>query len=149
MPDTNQLQPAVITEDDRTGTSVETLKRAILDQLYYIVAKLPKGATQIDYFTAVAYTVRDRILAQWIETLESYSRKELRVVCYLSAEFLMGPYLANNILNLGLDPPFRQAIKELGLDIDRIISSESEPGLGNGGLGRLAACYLEIGRAHV
>ena len=74
MPDTTQLQPAVITEDDRTGTSVETLKRAILDHLYYIVAKLPKGATQIDYFTAVAYTVRDRILAQLIETLESYSR---------------------------------------------------------------------------
>ena len=143
MPDTTPLQPAVITEDDRTGTNVETLKRAILDNLYYIVAKLPQGATQIDYFTAVAYTVRDRILAQWIETLESYSRKELRVVCYLSAEFLMGPYLANNILNLGLDVPFRQAIKELGLDIDRIIASESEPGLGNGGLGRLAACYLD------
>src|SRR6516164_7780187 len=143
MPDTTPLQPAVITEDDRTGTNVETLKRAILDNLYYIVAKLPQGATQIDYFTAVAYTVRDRILAQWIETLETYSRKELRVVCYLSAEFLMGPYLANNILNLGLDLPFRQAIKELGLDIDRIIASESEPGLGNGGLGRLAACYLD------
>jgi starch phosphorylase len=143
MPDKTPPQPAVITEDDRTGTSVETLKRAILDNLDYIVAKLPRTATDIDYFTAVAYTVRDRILARWIETLESYSRKELRVVCYLSAEFLMGPYLANNILNLGLDEPFRQAIKELGLDFDRIIASESEPGLGNGGLGRLAACYLD------
>ena len=143
MPDKTPPPPAVITEDDRTGTSVETLKRAILDNLYYIVAKLPQGATEIDYFTAVAYTVRDRILAQWIKTLESYARKELRVVCYLSAEFLMGPYLANNILNLGLDTPFRQAIKELGLDLDRIIASESEPGLGNGGLGRLAACYLD------
>src|SRR5215472_3244129 len=126
MPDTTQQLPAVITEDDRTGTSVETLKRAILDNLYYLVAKLPEDATRIDYFTAVAYTVRDRILAQWIETLESYARKELRVVCYLSAEFLMGPYLANNILNLGLDAPFRQAVKELGLDFDRIIASESE-----------------------
>ena len=83
------------------------------------------------------------MLAQWIATLESYSREELRVVCYLSAEFLMGPYLANNILNLGLTDPFRQATKELGLDIDRIIEQESEPGLGNGGLGRLAACYLD------
>src|SRR6516165_2899207 len=143
MPDKSPPQPAVITEDDRTGTSVETLKRAILDNLYYIVAKLPQGATEIDYFTAIAYTVRDRILAQWIKTLESYARKELRVVCYLSAEFLMGPYLANNILNLGLDAPFRQAVKELGLDFDRIIAAESEPGLGNGGLGRLAACYLD------
>ena len=143
MPNKVPPQPVIVTEDDRTGTSVETLKRAILDNLYYIVAKLPRAATEIDYFTAIAYTVRDRILARWIETLESYSRKELRVVCYLSAEFLMGPYLANNILNLGLDTPFRQAIKELTLDIDRIIASESEPGLGNGGLGRLAACYLD------
>ena len=143
MPDQTPPQPTVITEDDRTGTNVETLKRAILDNLYYIVAKLPRGATEIDYFTAIAYTVRDRILARWIETLESYSRKELRVVCYLSAEFLMGPYLANNILNLGLDMPFRQAVKELGLDFDRMIAAESEPGLGNGGLGRLAACYLD------
>jgi len=143
MPEQISQHPAVITEDDRTGTSVETLKRAILDNLYYVVAKVPPAATDIDYFTAVAYTVRDRILAHWIETLESYSRKELRVVCYLSAEFLMGPYLANNILNLGLDAPFLQAVKELGLEFDRIVTSESEPGLGNGGLGRLAACYLD------
>jgi len=143
MPDELPQSPAVVTEDDRTGTSVETLKRAILDNLYYIAAKTPQVATEIDYFTAVAYTARDRILAQWIETLESYSREELRVVCYLSAEFLMGPYLANNVLNLGLDGPFRQAVKELGLDFDRIVAQESEPGLGNGGLGRLAACYLD------
>ena len=136
-------QTTIVTEDDRTGTSVEVLKRAILDNLYYIVAKMPQIATEKDYFTAVAYTVRDRILAQWIATLESYSRIELRVVCYLSAEFLMGPYLANNILNLGLDGPFREALKELGLDLDLIITQESEPGLGNGGLGRLAACYLD------
>ena len=71
MPDQTPPQPTVITEDDRTGTNVETLKRAILDNLYYIVAKLPRGATEIDYFTAIAYTVRDRILARWIETLES------------------------------------------------------------------------------
>jgi starch phosphorylase len=143
MPEKTPPPPAVITEDDRTGASVETLKRAILDNLYYIVAKMPQTATEIDYFTAIAYTVRDRILARWIETLESYSHRELRVVCYLSAEFLMGPYLACNLLNLGLDAPFRQAVKELGLDFNRIIASESEPGLGNGGLGRLAACYLD------
>ncbi len=143
MPDQPPQNQYVTVEDDRTGTSVTTLKQAILDNLYYIAAKTPENATDIDYFTAVAYTVRDRMLAQWIATLESYSREELRVVCYLSAEFLMGPYLANNILNLGLTDPFRQATKELGLDIDRIIEQESEPGLGNGGLGRLAACYLD------
>jgi starch phosphorylase len=135
--------PTATVEDDRTGSSVATLKQAILDNLYYIAAKTTENATEMDYFTAVAYTVRDRMLAQWMATLESYSREDLRVVCYLSAEFLMGPYLANNILNLGLTDPFRQATSELGLDLDRIIEQESEPGLGNGGLGRLAACYLD------
>ncbi len=144
MPEQQPPQnPAIVVEDDRTGTSVGTLKRAILDNLYYIAAKTPEGATYIDYFTAIAYTVRDRMLAQWIATLESYSRKELRVVCYLSAEFLMGRYLACNMLNLGLTESFRQATTALGLDLDRIIDQESEPGLGNGGLGRLAACYLD------
>ncbi|HEY4960315.1 MAG TPA: glycogen/starch/alpha-glucan phosphorylase, partial [Terriglobales bacterium] len=143
MPEQPPQKPNVTVEDDRTGTSVTTLKQAILDNLYYIVAKTTANATESDYFAAVAYTVRDRMLSQWIATLDSYSREELRVVCYLSAEFLMGPYLANNILNLGLTGPFRQAIEELGLDFDRIIEQESEPGLGNGGLGRLAACYLD------
>ncbi len=143
MPEQTIQNPAVVVEDDRTGTSVATLKQAIIDNLYYIAAKTPESATDIDYFTAVAYTVRDRMLSRWIATLESYSREELRVVCYLSAEFLMGPYLANNILNLGLTDSFLQATKELGLDLDRIIEQESEPGLGNGGLGRLAACYLD------
>ncbi len=133
----------LIVEDDRTGNRVETLKRAILDNLNYIVARVPKRATPHDYFAAVAYTVRDRIIAGWIKTIEKYGRHDVRVVCYLSAEFLMGPYLANNILNLGLDAPIRQAMTELGIDVNHIIEQESEPGLGNGGLGRLAACYLD------
>jgi starch phosphorylase len=136
-------EAALIVEDDRTGNHVETLKRGILDNLNYIVARIPKRANSHDYFTAVAYTVRDRIIADWIKTIESYNRHDVRVVCYLSAEFLMGPYLANNLLNMGLEGPFRQAITELGLDLDHIIEQESEPGLGNGGLGRLAACYLD------
>ncbi len=143
MPEGTPTKPTPTVEDDRTGTSVATLKQAILDNLYYIAAKRPEFATDIDYFTAVAYTVRDRMLAQWIDTLESYSREELRVVCYLSAEFLMGKSLACNILNLGLTEPLRQATKELGLDLDKVMEQESEPGLGNGGLGRLAACYLD------
>jgi starch phosphorylase len=130
-------------EDDRTGNSPETLERAILDNLYYIVAKTPVRATPHDFFTAVAYTVRDRIIARWINTVARYAHDDVRVVCYLSAEFLMGPYLANNLLNLGLEPAFRQATAELELNLDQIIEQESEPGLGNGGLGRLAACYLD------
>jgi glycogen phosphorylase len=130
-------------DDDRTGIKVETLKQAILENLRYVMGKDPEFATDMDYFMAVAYTVRDRILARWLETRRSYSEHNVRLVCYLSAEFLMGPHLANNLLNLGVEEPIRQATKELGLDLDRIIAEESEPGLGNGGLGRLAACYLD------
>jgi starch phosphorylase len=130
-------------DDDRTGIKVETLKQAILENLRYVMGKDPEFATDMDYFMAVAYTVRDRILARWLDTRRSYSEHNVRLVCYLSAEFLMGPHLANNLLNLGVEEPIRQATKELGLDLGRIIAEESEPGLGNGGLGRLAACYLD------
>jgi starch phosphorylase len=138
------LQNAIApVDDDRTGIKVETLKQAILENLRYVMGKDPEFATDMDYFMAIAYTVRDRILARWLATRRSYSEHNVRLVCYLSAEFLMGPHLANNLLNLGVEGPIRQATKELGLDLDRIIAEESEPGLGNGGLGRLAACYLD------
>ncbi len=130
-------------DDDRTGITVETLKRAILENLRYVMGKDSEFATEMDYFMAVAYTVRDRILARWLATRRNYAEHDVRIVCYLSAEFLLGPHLANNLLNLQVEDPIRQATKELGLDLDRIIAEESEPGLGNGGLGRLAACYLD------
>jgi len=132
-----------VMDDDRIGTTVETLKRGILQNLRYVVGKDPEFSTDRDYFMAVAYTVRDRILARWLATRRNYVEHNVRVVCYLSAEFLMGPYLANNLLNLNVEDPLRQATKEMGLDLDRLIEAESEPGLGNGGLGRLAACYLD------
>jgi glycogen phosphorylase len=132
-----------VMDDDRTGTSVETLKRAILQNLRYVVGKDTDFATDRDYFMAVAYTVRDRILARWLATRRTYLDHNVRVVSYLSAEFLLGPHLENNLLNLNVELPLRQATKEMGLDLDKIIALESEPGLGNGGLGRLAACYLD------
>jgi starch phosphorylase len=132
-----------VMDDDRTGISVETLKRAILQNLRYVVAKDTDFATDRDYFMAVAYTVRDRILARWLATRRTYLDHDVRVVSYLSAEFLLGPHLENNLLNLNVEGPLRQATKEMGLDLDKIIALESEPGLGNGGLGRLAACYLD------
>ena len=135
--------PTVQIEDDRTAISVEALRRAILDNLFYVVAKTQQSASDQDFFAAVAYTVRDRILAQWLATRECCRTEDVRVVCYLSAEFLMGPHLANNLLNLHLEGPVRQAVAELGRDLDRILEEEREPGLGNGGLGRLAACYLD------
>jgi hypothetical protein len=101
-------------EDDRTAISVEALKRAILDNLFYLVGATQEAASDQEFFTAVAFTVRDHILARWFSTWESYKQHDVRVVCYLSAEFLMGPYLANNLLNLQLEGPVRQAVAELG-----------------------------------
>jgi len=143
MPDGLTQNPTVQIEDDRTGSSVETLKRAVLDNLFYVVGRAAEHAGATDYYRALAYTVRDRILARFMHTIHSYKESAVRAVSYLSAEFLMGPQLAANLLNLGLDAPFRQAIKDLGLDMESLIEQEAEPGLGNGGLGRLAACYLD------
>ena len=136
-------EQTVLIEDDRTATSVEALKRAIQDNLFYIVGATLEAASDEEFFTALAYTVRDRILARWFATWDCYKKQDVRVVCYLSAEFLMGPHLENNLLNLHLEAPVRQAVEELGRDLDRIAEQEPEPGLGNGGLGRLAACYLD------
>ena len=137
------LQEQVIIEEDRTGLRVETLKRAILDNLFYIAGRFVASASRIDYYTALAYTVRDRLLAHWLKTFERNLEQDARVVAYLSAEFLMGPHLGNNILNLEIEKQIAEATKELGLKLDEIIEREEEPGLGNGGLGRLAACYLD------
>ena len=136
-------EPTATVDDDRTGMTVAILKQAILENLRYVVGKDPESATEMDYFMAVAYTVRDRILARWLATKKIYVEHDVRVVCYLSAEFLMGPHLANNLLNLNVEQAVRQACTELGIDLDRTIAEEREPGLGNGGLGRLAACYLD------
>lgn len=130
-------------EDDRTGMTVDTLKRAFADNLYYLLGKDESWATPHDYYTALAYTVRDRLLHRWINTVRTYMKPETKAVFYLSAEFLMGRQLANNLLNLGLYERATEAIKESGLDINDLRLMEAEPGLGNGGLGRLAACFLD------
>lgn len=93
---------------------------------------------------ALAYTVRDRLLQHWINTIETYLKdKELKLVCYLSAEFLMGPRLGNSLINLDIADQVRQAMEESGLDLKELLEQEAEPGLANGGLGRLAACYMD------
>lgn len=133
----------VVVEDDRTGLSVETLKRAFADNLFYIQGKFPEIASKHDYYMALAYTVRDRLLRRWLNTAETYARNSCRTVAYMSAEFLMGPQLGNNLINLGIYDQVNQAMQELGLDLRELLEEEEEPGLGNGGLGRLAACYLD------
>jgi starch phosphorylase len=130
-------------EDDRTGLSKGALKRAFLDNLYYVQGKFPALASKHDYYMALAYTVRDRLLQRWVSTASTYTREGSRTVAYFSAEFLLGPQLVNNLINLGIEQPVRDAIRELGLSFEELVGQEQEPGLGNGGLGRLAACYLD------
>lgn len=127
----------------RTGITMESLKRAFLDNLFYVQGKFPTLASKQDYYLALAYTVRDRLLARWVKTADTYTRAGSRTVSYLSAEFLLGPHLGNNILNLGIEKPVREAMQELGLNYEALLAQEVEPGLGNGGLGRLAACFLD------
>ncbi|MDJ0590353.1 MAG: glycogen/starch/alpha-glucan phosphorylase [Pleurocapsa sp. MO_226.B13] len=136
-------QQQIVIEDDRTGLSVATLKRAIADNLYYLQGKLPKTATINDYYLALAYSVRDRLLQGWLATAQTYLDPEIKVVCYFSAEFLVGPHLRNNLLNLGIYDRVVQAVEESGLNFLELVEQEEEPGLGNGGLGRLAACYMD------
>lgn len=133
----------IIVEDDRTGMEVETLRRAMADNLFYIQGKLPALANIHDLYMALSYTVRDRLLARWLSTVQTYLRKDVKVVAYLSAEFLIGPQLENNLVNLDIYDRVRQAAEESGVDFQKILDVEEEPGLGNGGLGRLAACYMD------
>jgi glycogen phosphorylase len=130
-------------EENRTGLSKEALKRAFLDNLFYVQGKFPALASRTDYHLALAHVVRDRLLQRWISTAAAYTKSGARTVAYLSAEFLMGPHLGNNLINLGIFKQVRQAMTELGLDFDELLNEEEEPGLGNGGLGRLAACFLD------
>jgi starch phosphorylase len=119
------------------------LRQAILDNLYYVQGRIPELATKNDWYMAVAYAVRDRMIKHSIGWIKELRRPEVKIASYLSAEFLMGPHLGNNLLNMGLTDRVRKALKELGMDPDIILELEGEPGLGNGGLGRLAACYMD------
>ena len=121
----------------------EGFKQAFLDNLFCVQGKTPALATRHDYYMALAYTVRDRMLHRWISTADAYTSLGSRTVSYLSAEFLLGPQLGNNLLNLGIFDLAREAVADLGLDLDLLMECEDEPGLGNGGLGRLAACFLD------
>jgi starch phosphorylase len=123
--------------------SIADLRQSFLDNLLCGLGRVPMAATPNDICTALALTVRDRVHKQGVRTMEARSQQEARVVAYLSAEFLPGPHLANNLLNLGITEPVRQALAEFGLDLDEVIEQEEEPGLGNGGLGRLAACFMD------
>lgn len=130
-------------EVDDQQERINGLKRAFAYNIFYKQGVTTKTARINDYYLAIAYTLRDRMQHLFINSVEALLEKESKIVCYLSAEFLMGPHLHNNLVNLGLFDDFAQAADESGLNLKDIIDHEEEPGLGNGGLGRLAACYLD------
>ena len=127
----------------RAARSVDALRRSFIDNLYYVTGRSLETASPVDIYTALAFTVRDRMLERYIATADTYKKHNARTVCYFSAEFLLGPHLGNNILNLGMWEHVEEAMRAMGLDLEATLQQEQEPGLGNGGLGRLAACYMD------
>ena len=137
------LKPDRRLEDDRIALSKDAIKSSFLDDLFYVQGKFPALATENDYYMALAYAIRDRMLQRWISTAAAYTQHGSRTVAYLSAEFLMGPHLGNNLINLNIFDTVKECITELGLNFEQLLGKEEEPGLGNGGLGRLAACFID------
>jgi starch phosphorylase len=127
----------------RTGSTADEIKQAFLDNLHCGMGRLEGVATKHDLYFALALTIRDHVFQRTVESMESYGGANARRVAYLSAEYLPGPHLANNLLNLGITDATREALQSLGYDLDEILAQEEEPGLGNGGLGRLASCYMD------
>jgi starch phosphorylase len=123
--------------------SVEAIGNEIIEKLFSMRAKFPEVSTINDYYLALSYVIRDRVLHRWIHSAHTYFGRESRTVIYLSAEYLMGPQLGNNLINLGIYEQAAEAVAGLGLSMEDILFQEEEPGLGNGGLGRLAACYMD------
>jgi len=130
-------------KDRRVEMSVEGLKDDFAWHLRYSLAKGDTRATERDEYTAFAMAVRDRLVERWISTQEEYARQNTKRVYYMSLEFLIGRLLGNNVINLKADQLCREALKEYGIDWNSLRDYESDAGLGNGGLGRLAACYID------
>jgi len=132
-------QPA----NGRSKQTVETFKQALVDNLYYARGQGAYTAGSYDIYVALAYTVRDILIDRWRKTIDRYVEKRPKFVYYLSAEYLLGRQITQNLLYTGMTEIARQALSELGSNLDELINIEPEPALGNGGLGRLAACYLD------
>ncbi len=127
----------------RLQGDAESLKNLIIDHLRYSLAKDKYSATKRDLFFAIALTIRDHLIGKWIQTQQQYYDADVKRVYYLSMEFLIGRTLENSLVNLGILENCRKAVHDIGFDLDLLIEMEADAGLGNGGLGRLAACFLD------
>ena len=126
-----------------SSLSLDSIAQDVAETLFYHKGKVPQAASARDVYEALALTIRKRLLHRWVNTAMQFVEEKTRVVCYFSAEFLLGPHLGKNLLNLGIYDTIRQALDSQGKSLDRLLAQEVEPGLGNGGLGRLAACFLD------
>ncbi|HYX98622.1 MAG TPA: glycogen/starch/alpha-glucan phosphorylase [Mycobacterium sp.] len=146
MTDVDQTPSGVradLNEHSRTGMGAHALQRAITDHLRYSIGRPAAALKPEHYYRALALAVRDRMQDRRVASTQTSLDLGRKVTCYLSAEFLMGPQLGNNLLNLRMEQAAKTALAAMGQDLDEVLGCEAEPGLGNGGLGRLAACYLD------
>ena len=125
------------------GLDKESLKHSLVNRLIYSVGQDPSIASVRDWFHAVAYAARDRLIEHCMETQHNYDREDKKRVYYLSMEFLIGRMLANSLLNMGCMDNCREVMHEMGINFDAVRDIEEDAALGNGGLGRLAACFLD------
>ena len=121
----------------------ETFKKSVKDNVKFLYRRKLEEATQEQLFQAVSYTVKDVIIDNWLDTQNAYEKQDPKIVYYMSMEFLMGRALGNNLINLCAYGEVKEALEELGFDLNCIEDQEPDPALGNGGLGRLAACFLD------
>ena len=121
----------------------DLFKRSVLYNVKTLYRKSLEEATDQQIFQAVSYAIKDAVVDQWMKTQKEFDRQDPKMVYYLSMEFLMGRALGNNIINLQAHKAVKEALEELGLDLNVIEDQEPDPALGNGGLGRLAACFLD------
>ncbi|MBW2356343.1 MAG: glycogen/starch/alpha-glucan phosphorylase, partial [Deltaproteobacteria bacterium] len=127
----------------KKGLDAASIQLSFANHLEYSLSKDQYTATTQDMYTALALTVRDRIIERWIKTQQKYHKHDVRRVYYLSAEYLMGRMLVSNLVNLGIYQETQKALAELDIDLEELAEMEPDMGLGNGGLGRLAACFLD------
>ena len=136
--------PGCYADPDRSGLEAKDVFDGMTEHLFYTLGKLAPTASRHDIYMALSYAVRDRLMTRYLAGIEAINATPTRVVAYFSAEFLIGPQLGNNLLMLGIQEEAAEALRGFGItDINEILDVEEEPGLGNGGLGRLAACFLE------
>ncbi len=128
---------------EKLGLDAPAIRQSLNNRLTYTVGKDPLTATERDWFHALAYATRDRLAERWMDTMRSYYDRDAKRIYYFSLEFLIGRMLVNSLSNVGFYDECKKALEELGLDFDELKEIEHDAALGNGGLGRLAACFLD------